>query len=252
MAKFKIWMVALTLLMGISFTSCVETDPTVTQVTFGQVTSFMPTVITIPGGFQITAVNSLADKDLYPGDYVYFQYSYDSDEQKVDENTKNINATVIIGEKMTYSSAIEAENKGEGYENVTMIQIGNGPESNLRFMYYDKSKIIVPVIFLAEKEISKHTFTLVYDQADFEERSEELKLYLRHNSSEEDSKSQATSYKLFSIDNALSEFANANNGKKPEKITIYANETKNFNSDDLKDKKDELTAYTVEYIYKDK
>ena len=28
MAKFKIWMVALTLIMGVSFTSCMDSDPT--------------------------------------------------------------------------------------------------------------------------------------------------------------------------------------------------------------------------------
>ena len=36
MAKFKIWMVALTLIMGVSFTSCMDSDPTVTDITLGQ------------------------------------------------------------------------------------------------------------------------------------------------------------------------------------------------------------------------
>ena len=75
MAKFKIWMVALTLIMGVSFTSCMDSDPTVTDITLGQVTEIFPsTVITAPYGIKFTALNSLVDKNLTYGDYVQFQY----------------------------------------------------------------------------------------------------------------------------------------------------------------------------------
>ena len=44
MAKFKIWMVALTLLMGVSLTSCFnsDNDPTVTGFAYGKCTDFYP------------------------------------------------------------------------------------------------------------------------------------------------------------------------------------------------------------------
>ena len=89
MAKFKIWKVALTLIMGVSFTSCMDSDPTVTDITLGQVTEIFPsTVITAPYGIKFTAVNSLADKNLTYGDYVQFQYSYNSDEQQDRKSTR--------------------------------------------------------------------------------------------------------------------------------------------------------------------
>ena len=90
-------MIAFTLLMGLSMTSCIgDSDPTVTNITVGQVTSILPTVIKVPYDVEYTATNDLG-LDLYPGDYVYFQYSYNSD--FVEQNAKKIDATITIGRK---------------------------------------------------------------------------------------------------------------------------------------------------------
>ena len=57
-------------------------------------------------------------------------------------------------------------------------------------------------------------------------------------------------YNVFDVRSALMAFQ-SETGSLPAKITIYANETSKSNSDKLEDKKEELTAYTVEYPYKD-
>ena len=148
MAKFKIWMVALTLIMGVSFTSCMDSDPTVTDITLGQVTEIFPsTVITAPYGIKFTAVNSLADKNLTYGDYVQFQYSYNSDEQQVDQNTKNINVTIPYIQVIKTGSVIVGNSKGEEEENATILGIGYGAEyaSQAQFIYYDKNTLVVPI-----------------------------------------------------------------------------------------------------------
>lgn len=244
-------MIAFTFLMGISLTSCIgESDPTVTDVTFGKIVGSFPTVIETPGGIKFTAVNALDGLDFYSGDYVYFQYSYNSDEQTVDQNTKNIDATITIGEKITYRPSVIAPNKGEEYENVTILQIGNGPDSYVKFMYYDKSKLIVPIFFLTKGELTGHDFTLVYDQENVTATDTEIVFYLRQMSSDTEAKKTNLSYKMFDISSALGLFT-ATTSNKPTKVTIYTNETKDITSDALDKKKEELTKYTVEYGFKD-
>lgn len=256
MKQLKFLMVALTLLMGISLTSCLgENDPTVTSVTFGRIVESFPTItIETPGGTKFNALNTAADLNMYSGDYVYFQYSYDS--EKVDQNTKSIDANITILEKMTYNHSIVANDNGESYENVTILQMGDGADAimnnGIKFIYYDKSKLILPLIFLlkeASKEsLNKHSFSLVYNESEVESGDTELVFYLRHNSAETEAKKGVLSYKMFDIDMALEQFI-ATAGRKPESVVIYANETKSNTSDSLEDKKEELTKYTVQYPF---
>lgn len=260
MKQLKFLMIAITLLMGISFTSCIgEGDPTVTNVAFGRVTESFPRVVIESNyGVKFNATNDLTGLSLYTGDYVYFQYSYDSDLQKVDQNTKSIDANITIGEKIANRSAVTAADKGESYENVTILQIGDGPNTtsnySIQFMYYDKSKLIVPLFFLvkeASKEsLEKHDFTLVYDEESVKAGDTEIVFYLRQRSSETEAKKTVLSYKMFDINRALEQFK-VTTGNKPTKVVIYANETKDNTSDALDKKKEELTKYAVVYDFKD-
>lgn len=251
MKHLKFLMVAFTFLMGISLTSCMgESDPTVTQATFGKIVGSFPAAIETPLGIKFTATNDLSGQTLYPGDYVYFQYSYNSDLQKVDQNTKNIDATITIVAKITNKSAIPADDKGESYENVTILQIGDGPNADpyygLQPFYYDKSKLILPVLFLSKGEVTGHDFNLVYSQGAIEADDTEIVFYLRHRSSDTKPDKNAGLYLLYDLYGALEEFK-VTTGNKPVNIVIYANETKDKTSDALDKKKDELTKYTLKY-----
>ena len=253
MAKFKIWMVALTLIMGVSFTSCMDSDPTVTDITLGQVTEIFPsTVITAPYGIKFTAVNSLVDKNLTYGDYVQFQYSYNSDEQQVDQNTKNINVTIPYIEVIKTGNVIVGNSKGEEEENATILQIGYGSQnaSQAQFMYYDKNTLVVPIYFLAKKEKDSHSCFLYCNVEEIKDTDTELKFYLRHYSQEEEVAEQTGYNRIYRITEALSAFKGITK-KLPTKVTIYANETTDFKTDDLDKAKSELTPYSVEYPYKD-
>lgn len=252
MKQLKFLMAALTLLMGISLTSCLgESDPTVSGVTFGKIVeSFPKIIIETPSGINFNVLNTAADLNMYSGDYVYFQYSYDSDTQKIDQNTKNIDATITILEKMTYSSSIVATDNGETYESATVLQIGDGANMNnsAQFMFYDKTKLILPLIFLLKEasteSLNKHNFSLVYNGSEVKSGDSEIVFYLRHNSTETEAKKGVLSYKIFDISRALEQFT-ATAGRNPTSYVIYANETKDNTSDALEDKKDELTKYTV-------
>lgn len=252
MKQLKFLMAALTLLMGISLTSCLgESDPTVSGVTFGKIVeSFPKIIIETPSGVNFNALNTAADLNMYSGDYVYFQYSYDSDTQKIDQNTKSIDATITILEKMTYSSSIVATDNGETYESATVLQIGDGANMNnsAQFMFYDKTKLILPLIFLLKEasteSLNKHNFSLVYNGSEVKSGDSEIVFYLRHNSTETEAKKGVLSYKIFDISRALEQFT-ATAGRNPTSYVIYANETKDNTSDALEDKKDELTKYTV-------
>ena len=253
MAKFKIWMVALTLIMGVSFTSCMDSDPTVTDITLGQVTEIFPsTVITAPYGIKFTAVNSLVDKNLTYGDYVQFQYSYNSDEQQVDQNTKNINVTIPYIEVIKTGNVIVGNSKGEEEENATILQIGYGSQnaSQAQFVYYDKNTLVVPIYFLAKKEKDSHSCSLYCNVEEIKDTDTELKFYLRHYSQEEEVAEQTGYNRIYRITEALSAFKGITK-KLPTKVTIYANETTDFKTDDLDKAKSELTPYSVEYPYKD-
>lgn len=256
MKQLKFLMVALTLLMGVSFTSCLgDSDPTVTSANFGRIIeSFPRMVIETPGGLKFTALNT-TDISLYSGDYVYFQYSYDSEQQKVDQNTKNIDANITILEKLAHNYCEFSDDKGENYENATIIRMGEGGDNGMgynkvQFFYYDENRVILPLVFLMEEaskeSLDKHSFSLVYDENETAASDTDIVFYLRHNSMETKAKKTVYSNKLFDITTALRQFV-AKTGKKPTNVVIYTNETRDTTTDDLKEKKDELTKYSLGY-----
>lgn len=261
MKQFKFLMVALTLLMGVSLTSCMgNSDPTVSGLDFGRVVeSFPRLVIETPAGFKFTALNATESLNLYSNDYVYFQYSYDSD---VYRNVKDIDATLTIVEKLVSGVAFPAVDKGENYESATIIKMGDGADGSMsnpnrvKFFYYDENKVILPLFFLlkekSQESLNMHSFSLVYDENELKEDDSDLVLYLRHRSAETDSKIGVLSFRIFDIRQALNEFR-AVTGRKPANIVICTNETTDTTTDNLDKKKNELSKYSVEYadLFKD-
>lgn len=258
MKQFKFLMVALILLMGVSLTSCLgDSDPTVRGLAMGKIINSFPIQIELPGGaLKFTAQNSI-DGGVYPGEYVYFQYSYNSELQKIDQNTTNIEATITIVEKMTHRYCEPADDKGESYENATIIQIGEGAGSvgmgyngGFLFGYYDKNTVYLPLAFLlkeaSQESLNKHSFSLLYDENEMKAGDTDIVFYLRHNSMETETKRPALSNKLFDISSALAQFENVT-GQKPQNIVIYANETTDRTTDALDKKKTDLTKYSVKY-----
>ena len=112
MAKFKIWMVALTLIMGVSLSSCINGDDNTIQPVYGIITlkSTLPYQFQVEGSDIVYEANSLTitglSENAYPGDIVFLNAQYDTSTQEVNQNTKKIVVTVIGAEKLnekTYS-----------------------------------------------------------------------------------------------------------------------------------------------------
>lgn len=264
MKQLKFLMVALTLLMGISLTSCLgESDPTRGDLRPLKLVNTYPFTFQYPNdgmneGLKVVATNSselLASSEalnMRIGDIIYISYTYNSDEQTVTTQTKEVNAKVVFALTNNSSNlsanaeSVVLDNAGteEPYENATINAIGD-PSNRGEMFYYDKNTIIIALAYLGEKDdyISKHRFTLVYDQNDENSKKDGvMNLYLRHYNSEEKPNQNVPSLKAFDIRHFIALY-----GETPTKIRIYANLTDKSGSCDLADAKKELQYKEIDY-----
>ncbi|WP_308756888.1 hypothetical protein [uncultured Bacteroides sp.] len=259
MKQLKFLMVAFTLLTGISLTSCMgESDPTVGGTFVMKVTDPYTYSFKFYGSdIKYTAANpsQLTGLTLNSGDIVQIAWSYNSEEQPVTEQTKEVKVTVSgIQNLSTAARSRVSGNTGEDYENATIRKVGfisDYGSSNNGITYFDEKTILIPVVFLYNSDdLSKHQFTLVYDNSEIPTDDSTLNLYLRYYTSDEEVKADANIYKAFDITQALGEFNTATGGKTPTKIKVWANEGQKTDSNSLDDAKEELQSYEVEYSFK--
>lgn len=216
MAKFKIWMVALTLIMGVSLSSCFDSDDNTIQPVYGYITL----VGTFPYQFQAegsdivyesnsVSINGLSD-DAYPGDIVFLNAQYDTSTQVVDQNTKKIIITVTSAEKVNSNAYSVMSDVSYNRSVIETSSLGN----EFRPGFYSKNWLIMPIGVYLEKATTenalKHSFYLVYDENDEANNDDTMVLRLRHESSEEASKE--TLKVAFSKAFRITGFVNAFNG----------------------------------------
>lgn len=264
MKQLRFLMVAFTLLIGISLTSCMgDSDPTVGGTYVMKTVSTFPYTFVFSGSdIQYEAANNSelmgnTNLSLNAGDIVQIAWSYNSDEQPVTDATKKIMVKVSGVQNLstcTQSPVLDNDGADEIYENATINKIGfandYGSSSN-GIGYYDKNVIVMPVVFLAKSnDLSKYEFSLVYDKSQVKEGDTELNLYLRYRTDEEKPTEVANVYKAFYITSALLDFKNVAK-KAPTKIKIWANETNKSGSNSLDDAKDKLQSYEVDYTFKE-
>ena len=156
MKQLKFLMIVFALMMGVSFTSCMgESDPTVSPVATLKVVSTYPYTFQYPNdGLKIVASNTselLTDNsvNLGLGDIIFLQYTYNSEEQPLTSETKEITAKVTIGHNCTSgntSIGVPVENNGAGepYENATIVELLPAGQGT---MYYDKNTLLLGVTF---------------------------------------------------------------------------------------------------------
>lgn len=252
MKQLKFLMLAFTLLMGVSLTSCMgDSDPNVDQPAFLKLVSTYPVYVFQYGGdgLKVNATNSTdlminnSSSELSEGDIVYLSYHYNTEEQPITNETKSIDAKITIGHNCSAGTrAVVQDDNGADYENATVVSVPSFSEGGM--FYYDKNTLISGVTFLAKESLYKHDFTLVYDRsAEVVEGEEDiLKLYLRHRNNEEKPTEQVGVFKAYDISECLDAF-----GKTPTKIRIYANETDKSGSCSLDDAKSKLEYDEIEY-----
>lgn len=256
MKQLKFLMVALTVLMGVSLTSCLNgnDDPNRTLDAPLRLVNTFPYTFQYPDdgvkeGIKIVATNTsdLMNYDINYGEIVYVRYTYNSDEQIITNETKQIEAKVELPlsdnsncSLNTESVIVDNSEQGSDYENATIIDLGN--VSNYGMYYYDKNTLIMVVAYYA-KTLNNHYFTLVYDKEQNDGEDDVMNLYLRHNNYDsETTLDAAASYKAFDLSQFIAEF-----GKEPSKIRIYANETDKTGSWKLDDAKPELQYEEIDY-----
>ena len=250
MKQLKFLMVALTLLMGISLTSCLgESDPIVTYPEFLRVVETYPYTFQNANGRKYIATNSSElmsqTSTMNYNDIVYVQYTYNSEEQNVTPETKEVKAkiTFIYNASVSNRSAIlEGNGAGEPYENATVTGMYSSEQGGL--LYFDKNTLLLAIRYLAEKDLALHTFTLVYDSKANENAEDGIMhLYLRHLSNEEKTTQSVEGYyRVFDLKGFLAQY-----GETPNKIRIWYNETDKVGSNSLEDAKKELQYTEIDY-----
>ena len=141
------------------------------------------------------------------GDIIFLQYTYNSEEQPLTSETKEITAKVTIGHNCTSgntSIGVPVENNGAGepYENATIVELLPAGQGT---MYYDKNTLLLGVTFYGEKSPYKHDLALIYGDDNHSAgdagKDEEgiMKLYLRHVNNEEKPTERFSMYRASSL-----------------------------------------------------
>ena len=203
MAKLKIWMVALTLIMGVSLTSCINGDDNTIQPVYGPILlkSTFPYQFQAEGSDVVFEANSATITGLsdnaYPGDMVYLNAQYDTSTQAVDENTKKIIVTVTSAEKLNENTYISQEDVSYNRSVLSTSELG----ANYSPALYSKNWLIFPIAFYIEKlemaSALKHSFYLVYDAEHEDNNETTMVLRLRHQSNDDASKEKSSALQKF-------------------------------------------------------
>ena len=257
MAKFKIWMVALTLIMGVSLTSCFNGDDNTIQPVYGPILlkSTFPYQFQAEGSDVVFEANSATITGLsdnaYPGDMVYLNAQYDTSTQAVDENTKKIIVTVTSAEKLNENTYSSIEDVTYNRSVLSTSELG----ANYSPALYSKNWLIFPIAFYIEKlemaSALKHSFYLVYDAEHEDNNETTMVLRLRHQSNDDASKEKSSALlsKAFKITELVRNFNGGSTTNKLKTIKIIIQQQKGSTPEIVEGSTDSYTEYTYELDY---
>ena len=257
MAKLKIWMVALTLIMGVSLTSCINGDDNTIQPVYGPILlkSTFPYQFQAEGSDVVFEANSATITGLsdnaYPGDMVYLNAQYDTSTQAVDENTKKIIVTVTSAEKLNENTYISQEDVSYNRSALSTSELG----ANYSPALYSKNWLIFPIAFYIEKlemaSALKHSFYLVYDAEHEDNNETTMVLRLRHQSNDDASKEKSSALlsKAFKITDLVRNFNGGSTTNKLKTIKIIIQQQKGSTPEIVEGSTDSYTEYTYELDY---
>ncbi|MBS6239420.1 MAG: hypothetical protein KH897_13915 [Bacteroides sp.] len=265
MAKFKIWMVALTLIMGVSLSSCLnsESDPIYSDAFPVKCVNFYPpTFQTINGQKLVLSGSSTASFNVGELYMLYFQFN--TEEQSVDApsinvtvwngiepialNAKNSEGPTGISESTKANSALYAfsgiVSSSTGSVNIDPAVIFDNEYLYVRPVYWVKQ---VTGDEKQKEELAKHAFVLTYDLESIKEGDEELVLTLNHvitETSEEEVKRDAytSTIKAYPLTSALYAFQSKAK-QKPTKIKLVGQVNTSKNS--LEGATEQVWEYTI-------
>lgn len=256
MRQIKFLVIALTLFMGISLTSCLNGENSTIQPVWGVLTlkNTMPYVFQVDGSKLTYTSNTLTipglSSDAMPGDIVFLNAQYDTKTQPVDQNTTNIKIDVNYAEKINSYARASLQDQTA---NRSIIPLGNLGNNLVSPHMYTKNWLIFPLPFFAEKAetIKLHNFVMWYDAANTDNSASMMVLRLRHISGETDVKKETgvvTTYKAFDIATLINEHFSKFNAK-PTTIKVITQEMAGTNPEIKPDSDIEYreNSYTISY-----
>lgn len=205
MKQFKFLMVAFTLLMGVSLTSCLNSDSNYTPTVGGFVKiGTYGTSFTMVDGLtkidptlaSLTQVESNMGFKYLSTNIAYVLGSYDetlNPDPIGDKEYKSVGLTyavslddkVVITERGASNDSI---NKAPIIDIDNSEKVGSGKEMHKPWFFYDKTTLILPINYYLYKA-GAHKFTLVYYPSENSSSNKTLKLYLRHYNADDKSTS---------------------------------------------------------------
>lgn len=272
MKQLKFLMVALTLLMGVSLTSCLNSDsdyvqqiPIIAKVynTYGSYTFKTNDGYTItPTMASVSACETAGIKlSEMAGKIAYIIYTADG--LVLNETTKTLDGVTLVG-------ALSLDNKvavvpGKEIDKLPQDSIANSPilsleANNGKPMFMDATSILLPVHYTVKK--NENYVTLVYYTDEPEDNGDVLRLHLRLNTKGKDTGYSYTSYdysnngyiglylKAYDLTSVFMTYLQKKGmtpsaANYPKKIEIVTQE--NSYSTDLTDSQTKEKVYTVEY-----
>lgn len=244
MKQLKFMMVALTLLMGLSLTSCLNSDDTSDNTRQGlfRVKGYMGMNYfedtagnkLYPTSASLTSVESSSSFKMSSTNLAYIQYRMVETEAstKAETTPESYNITLSAAAALDGLTPIMAENTAEMEstvpENAPIVTIGmENTAFNVPFLY-DKETLFLPIVFRQannESVVEQHKMRLVCNREEIEAGDTELVLYLRHDrGTDEKTDVMNYAYQGFNITEIVNEFTNITGGE-PAKVTLSVKET---------------------------
>lgn len=272
MKQFKFLMVAFSLLMGVSLTSCLNSSGTdsTTRYAIGKVYSSLGSYyFKTADGYTITptyasissALASGNDLSKYVGEVVFFVY--DAADATVDAASKTI-SDVKYGGCASLNNAVEVVNGtpddtdkaiNDSIENTPIISLAGTNDDKPAF-YFDNYTLYLPANYTMAK--TENYVSLVYYTEEEADNDGVVRLHLRYNSKGSTVSPSITSYnyyvqtqlpyfyvKFYDLSNVFAAYNQGAGATYPTKVEIVAKE--NPYSTDLEDAQTAEKIYTVEY-----
>lgn len=273
MKHLQLMMVALFMLMGVSLTSCLnsESDPynyvygvmvKVQKSTFYTYFKTADGTIIEPTQESISALETNGfDMSKFANKIVNIAYRWDPTVVDVESDAESIKGVELYSIESLDAPAEFIESKGSSNDSISDMPIielvSNQDGREYKPFFFDETTLILPIHYYMEKKV--HTLRLLYYKEEAQENGV-LKLYLRHNKNEDTASGTGlTSYEYAAGTGLLSLFYKAYDLRiifsryqeqtgaydYPKKINIVYEA--NPYSWDLDDAQTETKTYTVEY-----
>lgn len=262
-------LVALTLMMGLSMTSCLNSDSSGNMYNgwgFFRVESSMGGYyFSDPGGNSyIPTPASLASMqsqgfEISKADFVFFYFKWAEDETEAEDKLTDTTTTHSFDIELLSIAGFEEEEVlvAQTTETMELDAPETAPVISLKTtttsgavseapMLFDLDALLLPVYFnlgSTKEDLQQHKLVLACDMSEVEPGSTELNLYLRHDKGSDDEINYYTSnWYPFNLTSAVAEFK-AKAGNAPTKLIIKAHEDINQSGK----MPEEYTDYEIEY-----